>query len=148
TAGARRRGRDDNNSTGHIDLDSRHCQSRLGYQEHCGRGGLKVSKHLRVRFAGFARLFGCVLLAAACAGTAHAQQKSFTWEQIRDTFLKANPTLRAQAQSIESNRAGEITAGLRPNPQLQNDTTSATAGIYQEIEIGGKRSARIKSARL
>ena len=107
-----------------------------------------MSKHLRVRFAGFARLFGCVLLAAACAGTAHAQQKTFTWEQIRDTFLKANPTLRAQAQSIESNRASEITAGLRPNPQLQNDTTSATAGIYQEIEIGGKRSARIKSARL
>ena len=89
-----------------------------------------------------------MLLIAACGGAAQAQQRSFTWEQIRDTFLRTNPTLRAQAQSIESNRASEITAGLHPNPQFQNDTTSATVGIYQEIEIGGKRSARIESARL
>jgi len=62
--------------------------------------------------------------------------------------LSTNPTLRAQAQSIESSRADEITASLRPNPTLQNDTTSATVGIYQEFEIGGKRRARIQSARL
>jgi cobalt-zinc-cadmium efflux system outer membrane protein len=47
-----------------------------------------------------------------------------------------------------SNRAAEITAGLRPNPTFQNDTTSATFGIYQEFEIGGKRTARLGSARL
>jgi cobalt-zinc-cadmium efflux system outer membrane protein len=41
-----------------------------------------------------------------------------------------------------------MTAALRPNPTLQNDTTSATVGIYQEFEIGGKRSARIQSAKL
>ena len=97
---------------------------------------------------GFVRFSIWVILTAACAGPALAQGKSFTWEQIRDTFLQTNPTLRAQAQSIESNRANEVTAGLRPNPQFQNDTTSATIGIYQEIEIGGKRSARIESARL
>ena len=94
------------------------------------------------------RFSGWVLLIAACGGAAQAQQRSFTWEQIRDTFFRTNPTLRAQAQSIESNRASEITAGLHPNPQFQNDTTSATVGIYQEIEVGGKRSARIESARL
>ena len=89
------------------------------------------------------------LTAAACLCTAaFAQQRSFTWEQIQEKFLAANPTLRAQAQSVESSRASEITAGLRPNPQLQNDTTSATAGIYQEFEIGGKRGARLESARL
>lgn len=89
------------------------------------------------------------LMTAACLSTvAHAQQQSFTWEQVRDKFLSTNPTLHAQAQSIESNRAGEITASLRPNPQFQNDTTSATIGIYQEFEIGGKRPARIESARL
>lgn len=89
------------------------------------------------------------LVTAACLSTAaHAQQQSFTWEQIRDKFLITNSTLHAQAQSIESSRAGEITAGLRPNPQFQNDTTSATLGIYQEFEIGGKRAARIESARL
>ena len=75
-------------------------------------------------------------------------QQSFTWEQIRDKFLNTNPTLRAQAQGIESSRASEITASLRPNPTFQNDTTSATLGIYQEFEIAGKRRARMESARL
>ena len=89
------------------------------------------------------------LLTAACLSTPlAAQQQSFTWEQIRDKFLLTNPTLQAQAQTIVSNQANEITAGLRPNPQFQNDTTSATAGIYQEVEVGGKRDARLQSARI
>ena len=89
------------------------------------------------------------LLTTACLSNgAWAQQQSFTWEQIRDKFLATNPSLQAQAQSIESSRSNEITAGLRPNPQFQNDTTSATIGIYQQFEIAGKRSARIESARL
>ena len=86
--------------------------------------------------------------AGSLCGAALAQQPSFTWEQIRDKFLITNPTLEAQAQSIESSRAAEVTAGLRPNPQFQNDTTSATIGIYQELEIAGKRPARLQSARL
>lgn len=99
-----------------------------------------------MRSANFLVLF---LVTAACLSTAaRAQQQSFTWEQIRGRFLATNPTLRAQAQSIESSQANEVTAGLRPNPQFQNDTTSATIGIYQEFEIGGKRPARMESARL
>ena len=89
-----------------------------------------------------------VLTAGLTSLTAQAQQQSFSWEQIRDRFLATNPTLRAQAQSVESSRAIEITAGLRPNPQFQNDTTSATIGIYQEFEVAGKRPARLHSARL
>jgi outer membrane protein, heavy metal efflux system len=76
------------------------------------------------------------------------QQPVYTWEQIHALFLRSNPTLRAQEQGVVSNRAAEITAGLRPNPTLQNDTTSATVGIYQEFEIGGKRAARIGSAKV
>jgi len=92
-------------------------------------------------------LFAVVNAACLCT-VVRAQQQSFTWEQMRDKCLSTNPTLQAQAQSIESSRASEITAGLRPNPQFQNDTTSATIGIYQEFEIGGKRPARIAGARL
>jgi cobalt-zinc-cadmium efflux system outer membrane protein len=91
-------------------------------------------------------LAGCFV---ACAlSTPSQQQSTYTWEQIHDLFIRSNPTLRAQEQSIVSNRAAEVTAGLRPNPTFQNDTTSATFGIYQEFEIGGKRSARLGSARL
>jgi cobalt-zinc-cadmium efflux system outer membrane protein len=101
---------------------------------------------------GMALRFGSVLIqvwvvVVLCAGV-HAQQTSFTWEQLRDKFFSTNPTLRAEAQGIESSRANEVTAGLRPNPIFQNDTTSATLGIYQEFEIAGKRRARIESARL
>jgi cobalt-zinc-cadmium efflux system outer membrane protein len=95
------------------------------------------------------RFLVSVLLTLAClVNVVWAQQQSFTWEQLRDQFLSTNPTLKAQAQSVQSTRASEITAGLRPNPTFQNDTTSATIGIYQEFEIGGKRSARLQSARL
>lgn len=93
-----------------------------------------------------------LLIASALAfftTPSHAQQtRSYTWDQIQDLFLRSNPTLRAQEQSIVSNRAAEISAAARPNPTLQNDTTSATVGIYQEFEIGGKRSARMRSAKL
>jgi outer membrane protein, heavy metal efflux system len=91
--------------------------------------------------------FVLVLVLEACPLSSSAQQ-TYSWDQIHDLFLKSNPTLRAQAQNVISNRAAEITAGLRPNPTFQNDTTSATIGIYQEFEVGGKRSARIKSAHL
>jgi len=91
------------------------------------------------------------LVCAAFAGLstmADAQQTSYTWEQLRDRFLLTNPDLQAQAQSIQSARANEITASLRPNPTFQNDTTSATIGFYQEFEVGGKRRARMDSAQL
>ena len=91
------------------------------------------------------------LVCAAFAGLstmADAQQTSYTWEQLRDRFLLTNPDLQAQAQSIQSARANEITASLRPNPTFQNDTTSATIGFYQEFEVGGKRRARMYSAQL
>jgi len=84
-------------------------------------------------------------LASAVAAETEKLQ-SLTLEQALALAEQRNPTLRAQAQTIESSRAGEITAGLRPNPTFQNDTTSASLGIYQEFEVGGKRRARLESA--
>lgn len=91
-----------------------------------------------------------LLLAGAAmhAVTCSAQQPVYSWEQIHDLFLRSNPTVRAQEQSTVSDQAAEVSAGLRPNPTFQNDTTSATIGIYQEFEIGGKRTARIRSTNL
>jgi cobalt-zinc-cadmium efflux system outer membrane protein len=89
-----------------------------------------------------------MILIAACSISCSAQQRVYNWDQIHDLFLKSNPTVRAQEQSVVSSRASEVTASLRPNPTFQNDTTSATIGVYQEFEVGGKRAARMKSARL
>ncbi|HMF08039.1 MAG TPA: TolC family protein, partial [Thermoanaerobaculia bacterium] len=87
------------------------------------------------------------ILCPVLAGPAAADSlRALTLEEALALALQRNPSLQAQAQSVVSSQAGQVTAGLRPNPQFQNDTTSATVGLYQEIEIGGKRSARLESA--
>jgi cobalt-zinc-cadmium efflux system outer membrane protein len=45
-------------------------------------------------------------------------QTTLTWQEVRDKLHATNPTLRAGEISIEESRAQEITAYLRPNPNL------------------------------
>ena len=58
-----------------------------------------------------------ILVAALVPASAPAQQ-SLTWEQIREKFLAANPTLQAARIGIEESHAQETTAYLRPNPDF------------------------------
>ena len=56
---------------------------------------------------------------AACASTgALGQQKTLTWEEAKRELQTANPTLMAARIGIQESRADEITAFLRPNPDL------------------------------
>jgi cobalt-zinc-cadmium efflux system outer membrane protein len=50
--------------------------------------------------------------------SAFAQPAALTWQQIRDRFEAGNPTLRAARIGIDEARAQEITAYLRPNPDM------------------------------
>ena len=63
------------------------------------------------------RLFFTSLAAALLAQTGFAQ-KALTWQEIRDKFEAANPSLRAGQIGVEESRANEVTANLRPNPSL------------------------------
>jgi len=45
-------------------------------------------------------------------------QKALTWQEVRDKFEAANPSLRAGQIGIDESRASETTAYLRPNPNL------------------------------
>jgi len=45
-------------------------------------------------------------------------QSPLTWQQVREQFESANPTLSAGRVNIDESRAEEITAYLRPNPDL------------------------------
>jgi cobalt-zinc-cadmium efflux system outer membrane protein len=45
-------------------------------------------------------------------------QTSWTWQQVKETFVATNPTLKADQLSIDESRAAEITAFLRPNPDF------------------------------
>ncbi len=91
-------------------------------------------------------------------------QKALSWDEVRERFRVNNPNLLAGQTFIEENRANEITAGLKPNPQLALtiDQWSLFSGdpyrpfgaaqtiaqISQLIERRNKRGLRVDSARL
>jgi outer membrane protein, heavy metal efflux system len=68
---------------------------------------------------------------------AQQQLQTYTWQQLRDKFEEANPTLRAEKLNIDESREQEVTAFLRPNPDLtlSTDGTQLTPyhGVYQPL---------------
>ena len=104
------------------------------------------------------------LLVVAASITASAQQRSYTWEQIRDKFEASNPTLLADKLSIDEAKAEEITADLRPNPAFNltvdgtqiaphNGVWQPFAGTFESPGISylherrHKRELRLESAK-
>jgi cobalt-zinc-cadmium efflux system outer membrane protein len=96
-------------------------------------------------------------------GGAFAQQ-TYSWQQIRDKFETNNPTLRAGEDNIAEQKAMEVTAFLRPNPELTfgADGTQLTpySGVYRPFsgtqfgptisylhERANKRELRLESAK-
>ena len=63
------------------------------------------------------RLCGVCLLVVGSTTSAFAQA-ALTWQEVRGKFEATNPTLKAGHIGIEESRAQEITANLRPNPNL------------------------------
>lgn len=78
------------------------------------------------------RLCCGLFLTAALAETALAQ-KPLTWQEIRDKFEAANPSLRAGQIGIDESRAQEITAYLRPNPNLAVSVDGTQITRYQGV---------------
>ncbi len=80
----------------------------------------------RAQFA----LLLCALPLAALHGQTVPAQTPLTWQQVKDKFQSANPTLKAAALSIDESRSAEITAYLRPNPDfsLSMDGLQITPG--------------------
>jgi outer membrane protein, heavy metal efflux system len=69
-------------------------------------------EHLTKRWCIQCLMLGCF------AASAQAQPHSFSWQEIRDKFQENNPTMRAAQIGIDESRAQEITAYLRPNPDV------------------------------
>jgi len=86
-----------------------------------------MSVHFKKRF----RCFG--LLLAALLGPSGFAQSSFTWQEIRDKFEATNPTLRALEIGIDESKAQEITAYLRPNPDVTVATDGTQIAPYQGV---------------
>jgi cobalt-zinc-cadmium efflux system outer membrane protein len=109
-------------------------------------------------FLCFAVLAGMLL-----CGRPSSAQTRYTWEEVRDKFEAANPTLRADAINVQEMKAEETTAYLRPNPifSLTTDGTqiAPNKGVWQPLngtfivptlsylhERDHKRELRLQSA--
>jgi outer membrane protein, heavy metal efflux system len=108
------------------------------------------------------RLLAGLFLASIAVHSGWAQ-RALTWQEVRDKFEAANPTLGAGLIGVEEFRAEEITAYLRPNPSLtlaadQIDPFAggpphgpfayllSSAAVNYLHERGHKRELRLESA--
>jgi cobalt-zinc-cadmium efflux system outer membrane protein len=82
------------------------------------------------------RRFVCILATAAWVTVCARAQTALDWRQVQARFLAANPALRAGLINIDEARAEEITAYLRPNPDLTaslDQLTPFTPNPYQPL---------------
>jgi cobalt-zinc-cadmium efflux system outer membrane protein len=76
----------------------------------------------------------CVgLFATAVLAESGFAQKPLTWQEVHDKFEAANPTLRAGQIGLDESKAQEITAFLRPNPNLTLSTDGTQLVRYRGI---------------
>ena len=67
------------------------------------------------------RLTRCLWIWLALAGGVPREaiaQTLLTWQQVKNLFEVANPTLLAGQIGVDQTKAQQVTAFLRPNPEL------------------------------
>ena len=72
---------------------------------------------------------------------------ALTWDQVKARFEAANPALRADALGVEEMKAAEITAFLRPNPQLSFTMDQLYPfGSHYDPNVSGTRDRPLSNA--
>jgi cobalt-zinc-cadmium efflux system outer membrane protein len=81
------------------------------------------------------RVFRNAIVSAAlvCLAGQRMAAQPLTWQQVREKFDTANPTLKAAKLNIDELRAAEITAYLRPNPDFTLSTDGTQISRYQGV---------------
>lgn len=74
-----------------------------------------------------------VILVTAVLQVNALAQTALTWQQIKERFEAANPTLKAAQLNIDESRAEEITAYLRPNPDFSFAADGTQLTPYQGV---------------
>ncbi len=107
------------------------------------------------------RLYIALLFAFGCLAQNASPPQALTWQETEATFRSNNPTLLAGKVTIDEARADEITAYLRPNPNMTLGIDQITpfsspyqplAQVYPTIgfdylhEREHKRELRLESA--
>ncbi|MGA3133940.1 MAG: TolC family protein [Terracidiphilus sp.] len=60
-------------------------------------------------------------------------QQALDWEQVKARFIVGNPALKADADNVDEMKAEEITAYLRPNPQLTLSADGTQAAPHNGV---------------
>ena len=110
------------------------------------------------------RVLACWIVADGLSTLCMAQTGPLNWDQVRERFRLNNPSLLAGETGVQESRANEVTAGLRPNPQVSFvadefriihpnplqpfQNAQITPVISQLFERRNKRQLRVDSARL
>jgi cobalt-zinc-cadmium efflux system outer membrane protein len=81
-------------------------------------------------------------IAFVISGLPLPAQSVFDWQQIKDKFEAANPTLKAAKLNIDESRANEITAFLRPNPDFSLGFDQINPFTKQPPPNGGPNAYR------
>jgi len=106
---------------------------------------------------------GCGWFSVSCLATTAAAQTPLTWVEVRARFEANNPTVQAGQIGIDESRQDEVTAFLRPNPDLSGgvdvlnifrspagsgvvDNMVDSASVGYLYERRGKRGLRRDSA--
>jgi len=126
------------------------------------RMGRFIGYHIPLSFVFFIAIVACGPTVAQDAVRKEAERWSprLTLQDAIDRALAASPGLQAARAGIASARGAERQAKLLPNPEfsleVENfkgsgpyrdlDSAELTYGVSQNIELGGKRSARRQAA--
>ncbi len=80
-------------------------------------------------------LIGCLTHGFLMQGS--FAQVNYSWQQIKARFETTNPTLKAAQLNIDESKAAEITAYLRPNPDLtlvmDGTQLAPSMGVYRPL---------------
>lgn len=79
------------------------------------------------------RHFGRALAGFLLIASAAQAQTVLTWEQVRERFRTQNPNLAASRVGVDEAKAQEITAYLRPNPDLTVSTDGTQLTPYRGV---------------
>ena len=79
------------------------------------------------------RLSISLLFVAGCQAQTGAPQRALTWQETEQKFRANNPTLLAGQVTVDESRADEITAYLRPNPDLTLTTDGTQISPSQGV---------------
>ncbi|HEX4769492.1 MAG TPA: TolC family protein [Bryobacteraceae bacterium] len=80
------------------------------------------------------RLCTCLLFTVRCLAQANGTPVPLTWQETQQKFRANNPTLLAGQNAIEEAKADEITAYLRPNPNLTLIADDLALFTYQPFQ--------------